>query len=229
MGHNRGRVTEIRLKAGMQMEALLTCHAEAVPLAGQYLLASDSGDPGAVLGTPLFITETAESGFWAAAPIPVGWRPGTELELVGPLGHGFNLPGNIQRLGLAAFGETSSRLMPLIRQAGFVHRSMTLFTDLPLPSLPTFVEVYPAAALVEALDWPDYLVIDLPLERLPELRRLLGLSAEPHLPFPAQVLVTAPMPCAGLARCGACALPAHRGWKLVCEDGPVFPLDALKW
>jgi hypothetical protein len=35
------------------------------------------------------------------------------------------------------------------------------------------------------------------------------------------------MPCGGLAECGVCALPAHRGWKLLCKDGPVLELGEL--
>jgi NAD(P)H-flavin reductase len=42
-------------------------------------------------------------------------------------------------------------------------------------------------------------------------------------------LILAPMPCAGLAECGACAVPARSGWKLACLDGPVFDLRALDW
>lgn len=229
MGHARGRVTEIRLEAGMQVEAFITCPPGMVPQPGQYVLASDPTDPDAALGTPLFTVEISVNGFWAAPPIPTRWRPGTELALTGPLGHGINLPRDILRLGLVSLGETVSRLMPLIHQPGNVHRNITLFTDLALPSLPSFVEAYPAAALAEMLDWPDHVVIDIPLERLVELRSLLKFRAEMPLSTPAQVLVTAPMPCAALGRCGACAVPAQRGWKLVCEDGPVFPLSVLKW
>jgi NAD(P)H-flavin reductase len=39
----------------------------------------------------------------------------------------------------------------------------------------------------------------------------------------------AAMPCSGLADCGVCAVPARRGYKLACKDGPVFDLDELDW
>jgi hypothetical protein len=61
------------------------------------------------------------------------------------------------------------------------------------------------------------------------LRNMIGLSEGIGLPCPAQVLITTPMPCAGLAKCGACAIASRRGWKLACEDGPVFDLNHLKW
>ena len=229
MGHSRGRVTEIRLEAGRQMEAYIACPAGAVPAAGQYMLASDLDNPEAVLGIPLFKAENAMQGFWAAPPIPVSWRPGMNLDLVGPLGHGFDLPREVRRLGLVALGETVSRLMPLVRQTAQSQVGMTMFTDLPLPAVPASLEAYPLASLVEALDWPDYLVFDLPLEHLPELRSVLGLPVGTGLTCPAQVLLTTSMPCAGLAHCGACAVPTRRGWKLACEDGPVFDLNQLKW
>ena len=229
MGHIGGRVIEIRLDASRQMEALIACPVGMTPRAGQYLLAVDRDDPETVLGIPLFIAGESVHGWWAAPPIPASWKPGTSLDLVGPLGKGFDLPREVQRLGLAALGDSVGRLMPVIRQTGLVQRAVTLFTDLPLPSLPAFVEAYPLATLPEALEWPDFMQIDLPLRRLAELRAILGIQGGKELAFPAQVLITTPMPCAGLARCGACAVPTQRGWKFACEDGPVFDLKALKW
>jgi dihydroorotate dehydrogenase electron transfer subunit len=151
------------------------------------------------------------------------------LDLVGPLGHGFELPREVHRLGLVALGVTVARLMPLIGQIGQPNAGATLFSDLPLPRMPALLEAYPLASLVEALDWPDFLVVDLPNEKLTELRNLLGLSEGIRLTCPAQALVTTSMPCTGLAQCGACAVPTRRGWKLACEDGPVFDLHQLKW
>jgi NAD(P)H-flavin reductase len=229
MGHFTGRVNEIRLEAGGNREALIACPLEAIPQAGQYLHASNLDDPEEVLGIPLFLAEKPEHGFWAAPSIPNLWRPGMNLDLVGPLGHGFELPREVHRLGLVALGETVSRLMPLIGQIGQSHRGVTLFTDLPLPRMPALLEAYPLASLVEALDWPDFLILDLPIEKLPELKNMLGLSEGSRLTCPVQALVTTCMPCVGLAQCGACAVPARRGWKLACEDGPVFDLHQLKW
>jgi hypothetical protein len=122
MGHTRGRVTEIRMQAGGQMDAFIACPAVAVPMAGQYLLASNMQEPAAVLATPLFLAQKSvlaqehtlaqehvlaqehTLGFWAAPPLPVSWRPGIELDLVGPFGHGFDLPREVQRL---AWAETA--------------------------------------------------------------------------------------------------------------------------
>ena len=229
MGHSIGRVSEIRLGSGRQMEVCIICPEGVIPSAGQYLLAFDLDDTGAVLRTPIFAVEKAQQGFWAAPLNSIPWGPGTNLDLVGPLGKGFDLPRNIQRLGLVALGETVSRLLPLIHLAAKTHAGMTLFTDLTLPKLPVALEVYPLASLKDALDWPDFMALDVPLESLPELRAAVSLPGGAGLPCPAQVLVTTPVPCAGMAQCGACAVPALRGWKMACEDGPVFDLSLLKW
>jgi hypothetical protein len=229
MEHLVGRVGELRLGSGRNPEVRVVCPDSVVPSAGQYLLAFDPDDPETVLGIALFLAEKSIYGFWAAPLSPVNWAPGTQLNLVGPLGHGFDLPHNLQRLGLVALGETVSRLMPLVHLAAQSHTGMTLFTDLSLPKLPTALEVYPLASLKESLDWPDFLALEVPLENLPQISDTLGISSRDLLPCPAQVLVTTPMPCAGVAHCGACAVPGRRGWKLVCEDGPVFPLNVLQW
>jgi hypothetical protein len=229
MGHADGRVKEIQIGSGGKVEAYIACPPGIVPAPGQYVLAIDQNDPHSVLRTASFLVEKTSSGFWAAPLTPVSWAPGTRLDLVGPLGHGLNLPHNILRLGLVGMGETIARLAPLIRHAAHQQTGMALFTDLPVLMLPASLEVHPLDAIKEELSWPDFLVLDLPLECLPGLRAVLGHPVGRALPCPAQALITSAFPCAGLAQCGACAVPSRRGWKLVCEDGPVFDLDLLKW
>lgn len=229
MGFVKGRVREVRLGSGGLVEVAIICPASIIPPFGQYLAGSDLGDEQASLATPLFAVQTIPHGFWAAPLHPVSWNPGTNLDLVGPLGHGFTLPTNLLRLGVVALGETVSRLLPLVYQTMAAHAAITLFTDLALPALPSAVEAAPLASLKDTLDWPDYLVIDLPRNRLDTLRQVLGLSVGEILPCPTQVVITTPMPCLGMAQCGACAVPGRRGWKLACEHGPVFDLNSLKW
>jgi len=247
MPHAQGEVLEIWLEGGA-VAAWIACPANLRPQPGQYLLAHAPGLPGGPVGAlpvPLFPgfgsmppETTRPLPLAIAPPFPPDWLPGLRLELRGPLGSGFRLPsgtGAVRRLALAALGDTPARLMALAAQALAQEAAVTLFTDLPLPSgLSPAVEVYPTAALPESLPWADLLAIDLPLECLPGLRARFGGdppgSAHPHLPVPAQVLVTTPMPCAGVAECGVCAVrKASRGWALACKDGPVFDLNDLEW
>jgi hypothetical protein len=151
------------------------------------------------------------------------------LALRGPLGQGFSLPENARRVALISLAETPARLLPLASQAVNEQLAVALFTDAPLIGLPAALEIQPLAALSEALTWADFIAIELPLGSLPELRQRLDMSAADRLPCPAQALIITPMPCAGMAECGACAVPAMRGWKLACREGPVFDLNELSW
>jgi dihydroorotate dehydrogenase electron transfer subunit len=172
--------------------------------------------------------EDAPLGFLAAPSLPPLWQPGTALQLRGPLGRGFSPPGNLRRLAAAALGESAERLLALLYPALAREIAAALFSDAPPPGLPSALEVRPLSELPEALAWADFLALDLPLEALPRLRQSLGLEPSANsLPCTAQVLVTAAMPCGGLADCGACALETRRGWKLACKDGPVFDVSEL--
>ncbi len=228
------RVTEIQLDAGGPA-AWIECPPAAIPRPGQYVLAQDPEDQQAPLATPLFPAAISPGGFLAAPPIPPLWTPGTELLLRGPLGRGFTLPITCRRIALVALGDTAARLAPLIPAALEQDAAVALFSDAPLPSLPSAVEAYPLSALSELLSWADFIAVDLPLAALPDLRMRLasgsdgGAEPDSHLHCPAQALVLAPMPCGGLGECGVCAVPAHRGWKLACIDGPVFNLDEITW
>ena len=223
MRASTGRVVEIRMDQGQAM-AWIACPGRAIPAPGQYLLATPAED---VLSTPLFCAERGDRGFLAAPPIPASWVPGTALALRGPLGRGFRLPEETRHLALVAAGDSIARLLPLSAAALRQDSAVTLFSDAPLPSLPSSMEAFPLSSLPELISWADFLAIDLPHEKLPNLREVLGLATHDFPPCPGQALVLTPMPCAGLADCGVCTVPMRRGYKLACADGPVFELKEL--
>ncbi len=232
MQQAKGELVEIWLESG-GIAGRITCPAVVAPAPGQYLAARCGEDGQAVLAHPLFTAWSAPGGMRVAPPLPPGWQPGCELELRGPLGHGFSLPAPARHMGLVALDASPARLLPLAELALAQGGEVTLFcdisgTELPWRSLPAALEISPAALLREALPWADYLAFDAPVSHLSELRRLVGLKPGDHLACPAEVLVPAVMPCAGLAGCGVCAVPAHRGWLLTCEDGPVFTWERLE-
>jgi hypothetical protein len=100
---------------------------------------------------------------------------------------------------------------------------VAFFSDVPLPALPSEIEIHRLSAAEEGIRWADFLALDLEIERLERLAQILPWPA-----CPGEVLVFTPMPCAGIAACGACAVPvARRSWRLACQDGPVFGLDEL--
>lgn len=221
---HEGWVKEMRIEASGQLAALISCPSQAIPPPGCYLLASSDD---AVLASPLFLGAKSEGGFLAAAPVEISWEPGMQLHLRGPHGKGFSLPADTRRLALAGLGNTITRLLPLAELAINQNAAVSLFSDASFPSLPSAIEASLLAALPEALAWADFLVLDLALEDLPFLRDRLGLARQAPVRCPGQALVLAPMPCAGLAECGVCALRTRKGWKLACRDGPVFRLDEL--
>ena len=72
----------------------------------------------------------------------------------------------------------------------------------------------------------NFTVVDIPIERVDELARLLGVENGKPVP-PGQALVRAPMPCGGLGECGVCALRVGRRGMLLCVDGPVVELRTI--
>ena len=220
------RVAEIRLNREGRPAVWIECPGRAIPAPGRYTLA-DAGE--SLLATPLFAAEIGSGGFLSAASIPGSWAPGTLLQLRGPLGKGFNLPTDTQKLALIALGETAARLLCLAAQAEGKGLAVALFGDLPTAALPVAIEAHPLSALPEALFWADFLALDLPLADLPILREKLRLAPASSLRLLGQALVTAPMPCGGLADCGVCASPGRGEGQLVCKSGPVFNLDKLEW
>lgn len=213
--------------------ARISCPPALVPAPGQYLLASATTDPAAVLAQPLFAGSPCPGGFYAAPPLPAHWLPGLELSLRGPLGRGFSLPASARAVALAAFDGLAGRLLALLEPALAQNASVVLLADQPPAGLPAAVEILPLAALPETAPWADYLAVALPRERLPAVldqlipgRKSSYTHASTAPGGSTQLLVETPLPCGGLAECGACAvtLRSAHAYKLACKDGPVFDL-----
>jgi hypothetical protein len=234
-----GNIVEIQSDGGVW----ISCLEKYIPSPGQYLAAWNPAEPYDPLPTVLFPGgKTWRSEHYAdgqnkdvmvqvrfAPPFPSHWQIGSKLRLFGPLGQGFRPPKQVRRLGLVCLSSDVNRLLPLVQPALDEEAAVALFSDAPLPQLPLAVEAYPLSAVVEFLEWPDYLAFDLPVNRLPELRQVLGLAADRRLTVPAQVLVTLPMPCVGMGDCGACAVEGRHSNFLTCKDGPVFDLERLNY
>jgi hypothetical protein len=239
MNWTAGSIARIELDPYGRTAAWIECPPGLVPAAGQYVLARASEDDSAPLARALFPSGRATNQFQTGG-LPPYWGMGTALMLRGPLGRGFELPGTLRRLALASLGEDSSHLRPLMDAALAQGAEVTLFDDQRPRGLPPAVEAFPSSGLLEALTWADFLALDIPRDGLAQLNRIFGPRRSLPHPLPAaQALIRAPMPCAGSADCGACAVqtrPSQKltswkltSWKLTCKDGPVFDLADLDW
>ena len=232
-----GIVLEVQLDGA----AWVACPSGIFPQPGQYLAAwtpADSLHPLPYLLFPGGLTWLAEQEqkpldrpgrtLRFATPLPA-WEAGTILQLRGPLGQGFHMPKDVRRLLLVALGTHTERLLPLMQPVLEGGGGVALFTDASLPQLPLSVEAYPLESLPEFRGWPDYIALDLPVEKLSGLRKHFGLGAHAVLGIPAQALVTLPMPCTAIGDCGACTVEGRFSNYLACKDGPVFDLGRLAW
>jgi NAD(P)H-flavin reductase len=225
MHTGKGQVSELILEDGYR-HARVSCASNLIPAPGQYLLAgAGSNSP---LPVALFHTDSAPQGFIAAAPIPDSWNPGAELYLRGPLGHGFDLPLSVRKVGLIAFDVSPARLRGLIQPALRQKSAVVLVCNSGVENLPDEVEVHPLSALNEIVDWADHLAFDVAHENLKRLKEGLGKLNQVVAGKELQVLVRTPVPCGGVAECGICAVTLKSGWKLACKDGPVFDWRVLE-
>jgi dihydroorotate dehydrogenase electron transfer subunit len=243
MHSGTGQIDETFMQAGHA--ARITCAPNLVPAPGQYLLAHALCEPDAPLPHPIFLAASHPRGFYASRPLPVSWTPGTQLTLRGPLGRGFRLPASSRRVALAAFGGNPSRLLALLEPALAQKAEITLLADSPPDGLPPAIEILPLTALVDTVTWADYLAIDAPRAALAAIQKTLSPDSPvpcsgctPNLAaelFPANavnccaadILIETPLPCGGIAECGACAIQSRRETLLACKDGPVFELKSV--
>jgi hypothetical protein len=235
-------------------------------MAGRYLLArcaaeSDADrneDWGIYLRRPLFFCGRyllgQEEEEWCVVVPRSGEDPGhrwltqlTEgaaLNVIGPLGNGFQIHSATRNLLLLADlnADPSSlpRLMPLVEplldQGGRV-TLLALATE-PLPStlldtLPLALEIRTIsgdnewlAALVDPIRWADQICAVIPTQRFGALHQAIRANRFTLETGFAQVLVHADLLC-GVGACLACVIPLPGGGLTrACEHGPIFDLTA---
>ena len=204
----------------------IACPPDLIPAPGQYLLAHDPASDDS-LAVPLFPSGLAPDGFLVAPPLPRHWNPGLTLALRGPLGRGFHLPASSRRVALAALDGSPASLLALLAPALAQEASVVLVCDSPPDELSSDVEIQPLASLTDIIGWADYLAVSVGGANWPEWKLMLARAKQAAGPREAQGLILAPMPCGGLADCGACALSVASESKWICKDGPVFDLFDL--
>ena len=222
--------------------------------AGRFALA-ELGD---YLRSPLFPAHLGATGFdilVAPAHPAATLLPGTRVNLIGPLGCGYELPQEAGHLLLVADAPHLPTLLPLTslglssgnsRQISVaLLLSATSARDLyPVRLLPPSLEVRittgdgsvgHAGSLLDVLPdmvgWADAICIATDPEVYPSLADVIRASR--HLPSQlrgrrrfAQALVVPRIPC-GVGACQACAVATRHGPRLACTDGPVFDLLEL--
>ena len=222
----QAQVVEV-IQIGTETAAIMDIPQKFMPEPGQYLPCQHpASEP--ILPAYLFRVASRQSKI-TLGPLPAAWQPGDWIMFDSPQGKGFRLPQSARRVGLLGLGVPPWRLLPLVESATDLGASISLFCEPPLPTesiheVPSAVEVSPVSALQDNLDWPDYLAVDVNLEDLAQLSTLFGKT---DLPFEGQVLIRTNMPCRGIGECGVCAVKTRKGWRLVCTDGPVFPLTEV--
>ena len=167
--------------------------------------------------------------------------PGTRLNLIGPLGNGFELSLTTRNLLVLAAPARLPALLPLVHamldRGGHVtvllHDAAPLRTDL-LRLLPMAVETRQAgtgdewlAHVDELARWADYAALALPATLLPALATQIKASRLRLDRGFAGVLTDVPLPCTTGA-CHGCLVALGNGRQTrACVHGPVFDLADL--
>ena len=228
---------------------------------GQFVMVRTSEDHDPLLRRPLSIHRVVENGALALLFEVVGrgteWlaqrKAGERLDLLGPLGRGFDV--HSQKLLLVAGGIGIAPLIFLAEKAAANGRRVTVLTGAK-----TADKVYPFNSLK-----PGILTVEITTEDgslgkqgmvtdlLADRDHVVGLTAvdADYLTGPdqifacgqlamyeamasidwlkdksVQVSMEARMGC-GFGGCAGCAIETKRGLKLVCQDGPIFELTDL--
>jgi hypothetical protein len=201
---------------------------------GQYLAASSKSENDAQIPLSLFIESSTENEISIGSPAPPNWNPGHEIVFRGPLGQGYSLPVMLKRLALIGFDDHPGRLMALVNIARNLNVDIVMAGDFisdPVIArdIPANVELTKLENLDDLFSWADFIAVDVPSYRIQELNEILQSTSVKSPRGDMQVLIYTSMPCAAIAECGICAIKTVKGYKLACQDGPVFNLNDINF
>jgi len=171
-------------------------------------------------------------------------RPGESLELLGPLGHGFDPPLDLPRAYLAAGGIGLAPMLALAEKLAARTRLTLFYGEQSEPDvLPgSYLDLFPARLVLTTDDGTVGLkgLVTTPLAEAlarkpapvfacgprPMLAEAAALAAKAGV-F-AQVSLEERMAC-GLGVCLGCATKIAGGYARVCVEGPVFAAEEVQW
>ena len=165
---------------------------------------------------------------------------GDEIEIFGPLGHGYEVDKSTQHLLLVAGGLGVAAVVALADQAVESGQSVTLLQGarsaeylFPPTLLPKEVEAIAATddgsaghhglvteLLAERMPWADQVFACGPT---PMFAAMAAIVRDMRSAKPIQALLEERMGC-GTGVCYGCAVFTPKGVRLVCRDGPKFEL-----
>jgi NAD(P)H-flavin reductase len=221
-----GKILEIRQVSKDSRQAVISLTGTAPPAAGQYLQVHRPIDRHQPVGVTIFPGDLDDNRrhsnqFLTAPGIPNSWQPGDLLDIRGPLGKGFSLPAQTNRLALCAFGDSTDHLLPLAIEVLASGGEVAMFTEGDFSHLPARIEINQLDDLPDAFRWADLTACAVPLEEIHS--GLEHLHSHSPLTCPTQVLIYGQFPCNAIAECGICAYRTKKGQTVtVCQDGPVF-------
>lgn len=161
---------------------------------------------------------------------------GMELDLLGPLGHGWSLQPETRNLLLIGEESVLAPLIFLTHRAieqelsvTLLHCARSIEAAYPAALLPPEVEYQvllgdPADQLQEYLNWADALCCSVSRETLQVLVQADPRWRARHF---AQVVLWPLLAC-GTGICLGCQVETRHGSRLVCREGPVFALHELE-
>ena len=165
--------------------------------------------------------------------------PGAALDLLGPLGHGWELRSNTRNLLLISEAPTITALTYLAQAAIEREIAVTLLCHFrseaamyPPALLSPEIEYHvclgaQSAGLVELaapyLSWADTVCCSVSRETLQAFYQHYERLRQPP---GAQAILLRQFIC-GSGVCLTCAVETNTGQKLACHDGPVFPIEDI--
>jgi len=219
---------------------------------GQFLMLRCGNQSVCYLRRPIFPQHLSDDTFCVMllpSPDPgLSWlltqQIGGTLDLIGPLGNGFNLPNSVSNLLLVSDDQTIAPLLGLVDIAITRNINVTLAlgasranTLYPATTLPPAVEFQAATLdgsaghhgpitdlLPDLLGWADVVCATGSTNLLQTLKNktsAVRLGLQPDFLF--GLMLTPTIAC-GTGACFSCGVQTEVGIKLTCTNGPVFDL-----
>ncbi len=175
---------------------------------------------------PLTYVKQEINQSWFTSATSIQWQIGKNILVRGPIGNGFHPIGRYGKILFIVPGEVIGSLQPLIDIAIQSQKSLAISNKNNNWRIHPEAEIILIEDIDFAISWADFIYLECARNELKNFQDLINKIKHHHTP--SEIFIYSPVLCGGNADCMVCSVLTKSGFRRICKDGPVLPIEELE-
>ncbi len=175
---------------------------------------------------PLTYVKHENNQSWFTSATSIQWQIGKNILVRGPIGNGFHPIGRYGKILFIVPGGLIGSLQPLIDIAIQTQKSVAISSKNNNWQIHPEVEIISIEDIDFAISWADFIYLECArneLENFPDI-----INKIKHHRTTSEIFIYSPVLCGGNGDCMVCTVHTKSGFRRICKDGPILPIEELE-